>query len=32
MINAGGDIREGKAANREAEQKFLANVETWHGE
>ena len=31
MIEANGDIRTGKAINREAEKKFLANVEKWHG-
>ncbi len=31
MIEATGEIREGKATNREAEKKFLASVQAWHG-
>ncbi len=31
MIEATGERREGKAANREAEKKFLASVQEWHG-
>ncbi len=30
MIEATGERREGKAVNREAEKKFLANVQEWH--
>ena len=31
MIEATGEVRDGKDANREAEIKFLASVEGWHG-
>ena len=31
MIEANGERREGKTANREAEKKFLASVQEWHG-
>lgn len=31
MIEATGEKREGKAVNREAEKKFLASVQEWHG-
>lgn len=31
MIEANGEIRKGKDANREAEKKFLANIKEWHG-
>ncbi len=31
MIEANGDIRTGKDINREAEKKFLASVQEWHG-
>lgn len=31
MIEATGERREGKPINREAEKKFLASVEAWHG-
>jgi len=30
MIEANGEKREGKAVNREAENKFLASVQEWH--
>jgi len=31
MIEPSGERREGKAVNREAEKKFLASVQEWHG-
>ncbi len=31
MIEATGDVRKGKDANREAEKKFLSSVKEWHG-
>ena len=31
MIEATGDVRKGKEANREAEKKFLESIQEWHG-
>ncbi|MDH3648593.1 MAG: nuclear transport factor 2 family protein [Saprospiraceae bacterium] len=31
MIEPTGDVRVGKDTNREAEKKFLASVQKWHG-
>ncbi len=31
MIEPTGDVRKGKDTNREAEKKFLASVQEWHG-